>query len=91
MALAFFVLYKIKTLSNQEKEDAKREWDEFKKTMMPNIKLIGEYEHAWGSPYNGIFILETDDVTQFLEWWPKFRDITRWYVTETRTIICTKA
>ncbi len=91
MTLAFLVFYKIRALSNQEKEDAKREWEEFKAKLPADIQIIGEYEHAWGSVYNGVFILETDNMSSFLNWWPKFRDLTRWYVTETKTITCTKA
>ena len=91
MTLAFLIFYKVKTLSNQEKEDAKREWSAFKNKLPSDLKIVGEYEHAWGSPYNGVFIVEADDIQPFLEWWPKFRDNTRWYVTETRTITCTKS
>ncbi|MHA1754200.1 MAG: DUF3303 family protein [Candidatus Odinarchaeia archaeon] len=90
MKLAFITLYKIKKLSNQEKDDAKREWNEFKKQLPDGLKIVGEYDHAWGTKYNGVIIFEADNMEIFSEWWPRFRDFTRWYVEETKTITCTK-
>ncbi|MHA1410927.1 MAG: DUF3303 family protein [Candidatus Odinarchaeia archaeon] len=90
MTLAFIIFYKIKKLSNQEADDAKRDWDEFKKKTPEGLRIAAEYDHAWGSKYNGIIIVESEKMEAFLEWWRKFRDFTRWYVIETRTITCTK-
>jgi hypothetical protein len=90
MTLAFVVFYKIKKLSNQEADDAKRDWKEFKAKVPEGLKIVSEYDHAWGTNYNGIIIIEAEKMEIFINWWTTFRDFTRWYVTETKTITCTK-
>ncbi|MHA1238144.1 MAG: hypothetical protein ACTSSJ_02650 [Candidatus Odinarchaeia archaeon] len=91
MTLVFFILLKFKTLSSEEKRETKEKWKEYKRRNIPKeIKIVGEYEHTWGTVWNGALLVETDKMEDFINWWPKFRDFNRWYVTETQTIIMTK-
>ncbi len=87
MTLGFLIFYRVRELSAKELEDSKKKWDDFKRKQWPKgVKLIGEYDHAFGIGYNGFFIIETEDYDAFLNFYEGFREYTRWYVTETRTI-----
>jgi hypothetical protein len=47
---------------------------------------MGEYNHAWGTEYNGFLLFEADSSDDFMDWWAKFKDGIRWYVDHTHTI-----
>jgi hypothetical protein len=39
------------------------------------IGLAGEYNHAWGTEYNGFLLFESESSDAFLDWWSKFKTI----------------
>ncbi|RDD53943.1 MAG: hypothetical protein BA066_01720 [Candidatus Korarchaeota archaeon NZ13-K] len=86
----YIVLYKLKELSRDEEERARMQWEDLMREWPPEVRLIGVYDHAWGTEYNGVMILESDSMDSFTRFWKWFRDKVRWYVPETRTIIATK-
>ena len=87
MVWAFLIFYQLKEMSKAEAEKAKKRWDTFKKGFPAGIRLIGEYDHAWGTNYNGFFLIEADSSDKFLNWWRRFKDEVRWYTTSTKTIL----
>jgi hypothetical protein len=32
------------------------------------VELIGEYNHAWGTDYNGFLLFEAEKADSFLDW-----------------------
>ena len=53
MTTTFLVFYRFKTLSKDEVQKAGSEWHELKNKLPSGISLAGEYDHAWGTEYNG--------------------------------------
>ncbi len=90
MTYGFLVFYKFKQLNEEEEKKARNFWKEFRNNLPGNIKLVGEYKHAWGTQWNGYLVLEAETMNDFIKFWPIFRDKTRWYVQATETIISTK-
>ena len=46
------------------------------KIVLPQgIELIGEYNHAWGTEYNGFLLFEAESSDDFMDWWSK---VQRW-------------
>ncbi|MBC7080876.1 MAG: hypothetical protein H5T44_01290 [Thermoplasmatales archaeon] len=85
--IGIVILYKLKTpMSKAEVKKAKEEWEKFKKSIKKDVKLIGEYAHAWGTSYNGFMLMEAKSFDAFQKFWGEFRDVTRWYAIETHTI-----
>lgn len=75
-----------KELTDEEAEEAREEWDEIVENP-PNgseISLIAD--HAFGSNFNGFFVLKADNFEEFRDAWESIKDKIRWY-TRTRTII----
>jgi hypothetical protein len=92
MTLGFIIFYRVKDLSPKELADSEKKWEDYKKNKwLKSVKLIGEYAHAFGIGYNGFMVLEVPDYDAFLKFYNDFRDTTRWYVTETRTITGVKS
>ncbi len=87
---AFLVFYQFKAMSDEEANKAKEEWESLKKNLPVGLELAGEYDHAWGTEYNGFLIFHATDADIFLNWWPTFKDSIRWYVTKTHTITAKK-
>jgi hypothetical protein len=87
---AFLVFYQFKSMSDEEAERAKKEWESTKSNIPSGIELVGEYDHAWGTEYNGFLLFHSVDADTFLRWWPTFKDSIRWYITKTHTIIANK-
>ena len=56
-ATAFLVFYRFKTMSKEEAQKAKEEWQNLKNGLPSGIELVGEYTHAWGTEYNGFLYL----------------------------------
>ena len=83
----FLVFYKFRSMTRDEKEKSKNEWNELKNTLPQGIELIGEYGHAWGTEYNGFLLFQAETSDSFFDWWSKFKDSIRWYVDKTHTII----
>lgn len=86
----YLVLYKLRELSREEEEKARMQWEDMMREWPLEVRLIGVYDHAWGTEYNGVMILESDSMDSFTRFWKWFRDKVRWYVPETKTIIATK-
>ncbi len=86
----YIVFYKLKEMSDEEEERARREWEEMMTDWPPEVRLLGVYDHAWGTSYNGFLMLECDSMDAYVRFWRWFRDKVRWYVVETRTVIATK-
>jgi len=84
------VFYKLKRMTEEEEERARREWDEIMADWPPEIRFLGVYDHAWGTKYNGFILLETEDMDSYVRFWRWFKDKVRWYVEETRTVISLK-
>ncbi len=88
----FIVYYRLKSLTEEELRKSREDWLRVINESWPtNLRIVGEYRHAWGTEWNGFFVLETEDPEVFFDWWPRFRDRTRWYVDNTRTVIGIKA
>ncbi|MBD3160425.1 MAG: hypothetical protein GF309_16715 [Candidatus Lokiarchaeota archaeon] len=88
MTYAFVVFYRFKLLSPEESKKAREFWLQFTEEEWPeDIEIVGDFSYAWGSEWNGFLMLQTEEAERFFQFWPKFRDKTRWYVDNTRTII----
>ena len=83
----FLVFYRFRPLDSEEKNIAKQEWEDIKSSLPNNLELIGEYNHAWGTEYNGFLMFESETSDVFFEWWTGFKDKIRWYVEKTHTIV----
>jgi hypothetical protein len=83
----FLVFYKFRSMTREEKEKSKNEWNELKNTLPQGIELIGEYSHSWGTEYNGFLLFQAETSDSFFDWWSNFKDSIRWYVDKTHTII----
>ena len=91
MTYGFIVFYRFQLMTPEQGSKAKEFWDEFGKGSWPQqLKLLGDYKHAWGSDWSGFLLIETEDPQSFFEFWPIFRDKTRWYIENTRTIVAIK-
>lgn len=86
MGTAFLVFYKYKSMTKEEAERATKQWHELKSGLPEDVELIGEYDHAWGTEYNGFLIFEAEKSDSFLNWWSTFKNSIRWYVDKTYTI-----
>jgi hypothetical protein len=84
---AFLVFYRFKAMSDQEAQKSSVEWNDLKKSLPSDVRLAGEYNHAWGTEYNGFLLFEADNTNSFLDWWSSFKDKIRWYVDQTHTIV----
>ncbi len=88
MTYAFVVFYKFRQMTTEESDRARAFWKQFLDEGWPEeLHLIGDYRHAWGTEWNGFLLLEAEEPAVFFEFWPLFRDRTRWYVENTRTVI----
>lgn len=75
-------------MKEDDVKKAREFWSNYIKEEWPDdIRLLGDYRHAWGSEWNGFLLLESENPQAFFEFWPFFRDKTRWYVENTRTVI----
>jgi len=90
MAATFLVFYKYKSMNKEDTQKAANEWRDLKKSLPDVVELIGEYNHAWGTEYNGFLLFEAEDADSFLDWWSTFKDKIRWYVEKTYTITARK-
>ncbi len=90
MTTTFLVFYRFKTMSKDEALKAGSEWHELKNKLPSGIRLAGEYDHAWGTEYNGFLLFEADNSDAFFDWWSSFKDTIRWYVGKTHTITARK-
>lgn len=90
MGATFLVFYKYRSMSKEEAQKSNQEWRELKNSLPGDVELIGEYNHAWGTEYNGFLLFETDKADSFLDWWSTFKDSIRWYVEKTYTITARK-
>jgi hypothetical protein len=87
---AFLVFYRFKAMSDQEAQKSSAQWNDLKKSLPSDVRLAGEYIHAWGTEYNGFLLFEADNSDSFLSWWSSFKDTIRWYVDQTHTIVARK-
>lgn len=88
MTYAFCVFYRFRLLSPDEKSKSKEFWREFSNNEWPDeLIVVGDYAFAWGTEWNGFLLIESENPELFFQFWPKFRDRTRWYIENTRTVI----
>jgi hypothetical protein len=90
MAATFLVFYKYKSMTKEETQKAVQQWRELRNGLPGDVELIGEYNHAWGTEYNGFLLFEAEKADSFLDWWSAFKDSIRWYVEKTYTITARK-
>ena len=90
MAATFLVFYKFKSMTKDEAQKAAKDWREMRNSLPEDVELIGEYNHAWGTEYNGFLLFEAQKADSFLDWWSTFKDNIRWYVERTYTIVARK-
>ena len=90
MGTTFLVFYKFRSMTKEETMKANSEWSELRKSLPSSVELIGEYNHAWGTEYNGFLLFQADNSDAFLDWWSSFKDKIRWYVERTYTITARK-
>ena len=75
-------------MSSEEAKQAREFWLKLTKEEWPDdIRIVGDYRHAWGTEWNGFLLLETSKPERFFEFWPRLRDKTRWFIENTRTVI----
>ena len=86
-ATTFLVFYRFKSMNSDEAAKAKSEWNDLRNNLPSGIELAGEYNHAWGTEYNGFLLFESESSDAFLDWWSKFKDNIRWYIEQTHTIV----
>jgi hypothetical protein len=77
-------------MTKEEANKASHEWRELKSGLPADVELIGEYDHAWGTEYNGFLLFEAEKADSFLDWWTTFKNSIRWYVEKTYTITARK-
>ncbi len=88
MTYGFIVFYRFKLMDADEAKESREFWQRFRTESWPKeLKIVGDYRHAWGTEWNGFLIIETESPQLFFEFWPTFREETRWYVENTRTVI----
>jgi hypothetical protein len=58
MTSTMLVFYRFRSMNDQEKEKANKQWHELKNSLPAGIELLGEYDHAWGTEYNGFYYLK---------------------------------
>ena len=87
MTSTMLVFYRFRSMNDQEKQKANKQWHELKNSLPAGIELLGEYDHAWGTEYNGFLLFEAETSDMFLDWWAGFKDKVRWYVDQTHTIV----
>lgn len=88
MVLGFVILYRLEKLDPEKAKEARLKWKDFVKNKWPpEIKLIGDYHHAFGSDFNGFLFVEAPDFNTFEKFYKIFRDYTRWYLAGTYTVI----
>lgn len=80
------VFFEYKELSEAEAEQASEEWDELLEKLPEGIEVT-TVDHAFGTEYNGFFIIEGDDFQTYLRFWKDLKDKIRWYISRTRTVI----
>jgi hypothetical protein len=56
------------TMSKEEAQKAKEEWQNLKNGLPSSIELVGEYTHAWGTEYSGFLLSESNSADSFLDW-----------------------
>lgn len=84
------MFYRYKAMTKEEAKKAAQEWREIKNDLPGDVELIGEYDHAWGTEYNGFLLFEAEKADSFLDWWSTFKNGIRWYVEKTYTITARK-
>ncbi len=91
MTFAFIVYYRFVKMDAEKASKAKEFWREFVKNNWPEeLTIVGDYRYAWGTEWNGFLVLESKEPRLFFDFWPRFREKTRWYLDNTRTIIGVK-
>ena len=61
----FLVFYRFNAMSDQEAQKSSAEWNDLKKSLPSDVRLSGEYNHAWGTEYNGFLLFEADNTIHF--------------------------
>ncbi len=75
-------------MSPEESERARDFWRKYSVEDWPKtLSIVGDYRHAWGTEWSGFLLIETESPQTFFEFWPIFRDKTRWYIENTQTVI----
>ena len=88
MTFSFVVFYRFLRMTAEQADQAKEFWQEFSQKDWPEeLHIVGDYRFAWGTEWNGFLFLETENPQLFFDFWPRFREKTRWYIENTRTII----
>ncbi len=88
MTYGFVVFYRFRPMTKEEAEKSKKFWRQFRTESWPDeLKIVGDYRYAWGTDWNGYLVVETENPQLFFEFWPVFREATRWYIENTRTVI----
>ena len=59
-ATTFLVFYRFKSMNKEESAKAKIEWHELRNGLPSGIELVGEYDDAWGTEYNGVLLIELE-------------------------------
>jgi len=85
------VFYRLKGLTKEEEEKARREWDEIKGEFAKfGVRLASNNSHAFGTDWNGFLVFEAESFDNYVRFWKWFKDKVRWYIQKTSTIIGVK-
>ncbi|MHA1636636.1 MAG: hypothetical protein ACTSUB_01360 [Candidatus Thorarchaeota archaeon] len=88
MTYAFIIYYRFMKMTPEEAQKAKQFWAEFSTKNWPDeLIIVGDYRYAWGTEWNGFMLLESENPQMFFDFWPRFRNKTRWYIENTKTVI----
>ena len=90
MVLGVLVFFRYKPMSKDELSKAGEGWEKFKKKLPRGVSIVAEYDHAFGTDWNGFFLVEAKSMDAFQRFWGKFRDETRWYVERVQSVIGVK-
>jgi hypothetical protein len=60
-------LYRFKTMSKDDAQKANTEWHELKNSLPSGVEIVGEYDNAWETEYNGFLLFESGSSDSFLE------------------------
>jgi hypothetical protein len=85
----YLSLYKLKTLTDDEKKDWFKRWADIRNRLPQGIKIVTEAGNAFGTEYTGFTVYE-GPINKFEELMSILRRFTGDVVEKSRTIIGTK-
>jgi hypothetical protein len=54
-------------MNKDDAQKANTKWHELKNSLPSGVEIMGEYDNAWGTEYNGFLLFESRSSDSFLE------------------------